>query len=576
MIETATIFDFLLEPWSSAIDQRALLEMLLLAPVAGVLGVWVNLGRMPYAAESLSHAALPGLALASIAGLPLIVGAAPAMLLAAVAIALISTKGGIERDSSIAVVVTLFFGAGVIVGLLPSSPPSLQALMFGDLLALNRTDIVLAAALSLITLVAALAMHRRLALYHFDTEGAAAAGIRPAALNALLAILVAGSVLVAVQGLGSLLVAAVLIAPAAAARKLASRLATTMLLATVLAAIAAVGGLYISYFASIAAGPAIVLTATSVYLLALLTGRVRRVASLSAATVLLLAAFVGGCGGQARQAEIVATTPQVADLVRNVAGGRVDVGQVAGLGADPHEFEPSAAQVEQISKAKLVITSGGVDDWAKKLVEQSGSGAKLVVLEDYVPVKIEAGGGIDPHWWLDPVNARAAVAKIADVLEREYPRDASYFQRKARSYRAMIATVQKKIERCFKQIPKERRKVITDHDSLVYFTNRFKLDLAGAVLPSQSTQAQPSAADMKRLAQLVRDQNVRTVFPESNLSPKLVEALARESGAQVGGKLYTDTLGPKGSKAGTYLGMMRENAGTIVRGHQYNLYKNCL
>jgi ABC-type Zn uptake system ZnuABC Zn-binding protein ZnuA len=140
------------------------------------------------------------------------------------------------------------------------------------------------------------------------------------------------------------------------------------------------------------------------------------------------------------------------------------------------------------------------------------------------------------------------------------------FARRARAYEARLRALDGQIQGCFRELPKSRLKLVTDHDSFAYFAHRYGIEVVGAVIPSQTTQAQPSARDLTRLASVVRSEHVASIFPESSLSPKLARAISRETGAAAGGTLYGDTLGPAGSGADTYLKMEAANARTIALG----------
>jgi len=210
----------------------------------------------------------PGLVLAALVGVPLLLGGAAGILVAALAVALAARVERIGRDDAIAVAVTTLFGAGALLALSPDVPVGIQGLLFGDVLGTSRGDLFAGGALvALVLLVLALG-HQRLLAVGFDRAAARGLGIAPVAADALLLALLGIAVLVSVQGLGNLLVVAVLVAPAAAARMLTRRLGPMMALAVVLGALAGVGGLYLSYYARIAAGASIAGVLVSVWLLA--------------------------------------------------------------------------------------------------------------------------------------------------------------------------------------------------------------------------------------------------------------------------------------------------------------------
>ncbi|HWA52944.1 MAG TPA: metal ABC transporter permease [Solirubrobacterales bacterium] len=265
----------MLEPLSEPFMQRALAEVVLLGLAGGALGCWVVFYGFSYAAESLAHSIFPGLVLAAIAGAPLLLGAAPAIVLAAVAIALIARIAGVGREAAVAVVVTTMFGLGALLALAPSSPPGIESLLFGDVFGVTDGDLLAAAALALLVAVALRLLHGRLLIAGFDRGTARSLGVSPAFADAALLILLAAGIVVAVQGLGNLLVVAVFVGPAAAARQLSERMLPMMLLAAGLAALAGVAGLYLSYYAGTAGGASVALMIVAIYLLSLLAGKLR-------------------------------------------------------------------------------------------------------------------------------------------------------------------------------------------------------------------------------------------------------------------------------------------------------------
>jgi len=265
----------MLEPLSEPFMQRALAEVILLGLAGGALGCWVVFYGFSYAAESLAHSIFPGLVLAAIAGAPLLLGAAPAIVLAAAAIALIARIGGVGRDAAVAVVVTTMFGLGALLALSPSSPPGVESLLFGDVFGVTDGDLAAAAALALLVAVALRLLHARLLAAGFDRGTARSLGVSPAFADAALLVLLGAGIVVAVQGLGNLLVVAVFVGPAAAARQLSERMLPMMLLAAGLAALAGIAGLYLSYYAGTAGGASVALAIVAIYLASLLFGKLR-------------------------------------------------------------------------------------------------------------------------------------------------------------------------------------------------------------------------------------------------------------------------------------------------------------
>jgi len=260
-------FQWLTDPWAQSLGRRALLEVILLGVAGGTLGCWLVFYNLAYSAESLAHGLLPGLVGAALLGVPVLLGGAAGLLVGAVAVALAGRIEAIGRDTAVAIVVTALLGLGVLLALSPDTPAGLQGLLFGDVLGVSDTDLALAAGLVLVLLVALRLGHERLLVVGFDRLNAAALGVRPFAVDVALLVGLAAALLVAVQGLGNLLVVAVLIAPASAARLLTRRMAPMLAVSAVIAVLGGVGGIYLSYHAGTAAGASIAVVLVLAYLL---------------------------------------------------------------------------------------------------------------------------------------------------------------------------------------------------------------------------------------------------------------------------------------------------------------------
>jgi ABC-type Mn2+/Zn2+ transport system permease subunit len=251
------VIDALLEPWREPILRDALLEVLFVGLACGALGVWIVLLGRSYSAESLAHGMFPGLVVAALIGVPLVLGGAVGLIVAAAAIAAAGRLRSLGSDTAVAVVITTLLGAGTLLALSAESPPGLQSLLFGDVLATSPEDLALAGALAAFVLLGTLAAYRRLLVYAFDPAAARSLGVRPRAAEAALVVLLTAAVLVGVQALGNLLVVAALIAPAVAARAVTTRVPPLIVVSCGLGVACGVGGLYLSYYADVAAGAAI-------------------------------------------------------------------------------------------------------------------------------------------------------------------------------------------------------------------------------------------------------------------------------------------------------------------------------
>jgi ABC-type Zn uptake system ZnuABC Zn-binding protein ZnuA len=271
-------------------------------------------------------------------------------------------------------------------------------------------------------------------------------------------------------------------------------------------------------------------------------------------------------GGEAGGPVVVATTTQVGDLVRSIAGRRAGVRQILSANSDPHSYEPRPSDVRAVTGAKLVVRSGGdLDGWLGGVLRNAGSDATTVDLIDAVHTR-RASGAVDPHWWQDPRNAEIAVARISDALAAADPAGRLTYATNAALYLTRLRRLDRAIAACMDAIPRRQRRLVTDHDALGYYAARYGIEVIGTVIPALSTQAQASAGAVARLVRTIRAAGVSTIFAESSGNAKLAGAIARSAGASVGPRLYADSLGPKGTAGETYLGSLRANTLALTAG----------
>ena len=298
-------------------------------------------------------------------------------------------------------------------------------------------------------------------------------------------------------------------------------------------------------------------------------GTILKSAGLMAMAVGLGAAAAAGCGSDPAadpEVRVSASTTQAADLAARVAGERATVAAILEPGSDPHDYEPRPSDAEALSDADLILRSGGEADlWLDDLIE--GAGAEGPVLDLLASVEPESGEGEpDPHWWQDPLRAAAAVRAIRDELVAVDPDGAREYEANAAAYLRELGRLDRQIARCLELVPAADRKLVTSHDSLGRYAERYGIEVVGAAIPALSTQAQPSAGETAELVELIREQGVRAVFPEAGVSAELERAIADDAGATVGGELWADTLGPPGSGGETYIEAMAANTSELVEG----------
>jgi len=209
-----------------------------------------------------------------------------------------------------------------------------------------------------------------------------------------------------------------------------------------------------------------------------------------------------------------------------------------------------------------VVRSGGdLDDWLAGAIESSGGDARVLTLAEHVELV-----GDDPHWWQDPRNAVAAVAALRDALIDVDPAGADAYRRSAGAYTQRLRRLDRAVGACIDKVPARDRTLVTTHDALGYYARRYGIRVVGAVIPSRSTVAQPSAGEVAELVETIRREHVKAVFAESSVRPDVEQAIARESGARVGKALWADTLGPKGSGGATYVESIASNTAALVDG----------
>ncbi len=570
----------MLEPFQLPFVQRGIVEILILAVPAGLLGTWIVLRGLAFFSHAVGTAAFPGLVLADGLGFAAPLGAFGAAVAFSTGSWLFGRRAGEGRDSAVAIALVGCLAGGVILASdVFGSGSNVETLLFGSLLLVDGGDIALAAVAAVGTLSASLLLGHRWLAIGFDPGAAPNLSVGNGLLEIVLLGLIALAITAALSVIGALLVAALFVVPALTARLFTERMRTWQLASIALVAAEGVVGLWLSVKTDAPPGATIAVISGAVFALAAAAraiARARRGRGALAIATLLAAVCAAGCAGGDDgdgRLEVVATTTQIGDFVREVGGDAVAVEQVLQPNTDPHEYEPRPSDVIAAAEAELVFASGDdLDAWIEQVVSDSGGDAPVVELGAVVPGRLpgESSGAeasrYDPHWWHDPRNAEAAVREIERRLGDADPAHRRDFARNAASYLARLRALDAGIVRCLAAVPPERRKLVTDHDAFGYFARRYGIDVVGAVIPSQTTQAQPSAKDLSELADLIERERVAAIFPESSLSAKVAEAIAAETGATAEYELYGDTLGSEGSDGATYLEMEAANADAVVRG----------
>ena len=567
----------MLGPFELPFVQRGLIEVLILAIPAGLLGSLIVLRGLAFFSHAVGTAAFPGLVLADGLGFAAPLGALGAAIFFSAGTAALPRRR-LGYDSLTAMVLVGCLAAGVILASdVFRSGSEIESLLFGSLLLIDSRDVALAAIAAGASVIATLVLGPRWLAAGFDPLVASSIGAGSRYLELALLGLIALASTAALSAVGALLVTALFVVPAATTRLFTARLTPWQISSVLLAAAEGTVGLWLSVKTNAPPGATIATLSGGVFAIAALARWLapRRLGLASAA--LAAVALIGGCGTAGGSGnggpKVVATTTQIADWVREVGGNSIEVDQILQPNTDPHEYEPRPSDVTNAADAKLVFANGdNLDRWIGDIVSESGSNAKIVDLSAAVPIRVpgESSGPeaskYDPHWWHDPRNAEAAVTEIERQLSTADPKDSSIFRRNAATYLSKLRALDSGIQRCMSQIPASARNLVTDHDAFGYFAKRYGITVVGAVIPSQTTQAQPSAKDVSDLTKLIEQQGVKAIFPESSINPKLAEAIASQTGASADYTLYGDTLGPSDSSGATYLKMEQANANAMARG----------
>jgi zinc/manganese transport system substrate-binding protein len=254
---------------------------------------------------------------------------------------------------------------------------------------------------------------------------------------------------------------------------------------------------------------------------------------------------------------VVASFSILGDFAKNVGGDHVNVTTLVGPNGDVHVYTPAPADAKKVADAKLLVINGlGLEGWLPRLLQASGGGAPtLMATKGIAPLKL--GFDADPHAWQSVVNAKTYVANIRDALVAADPADAEVFQSHAQSYLAKLDALDREVREAVAQIPQDHRKVISTHDAFGYFAVTYGIKFIAP--EGVSTESEASARDIAGIISQIKAWKIPAVFLENISDPRLMQRIAAESGAKIGGTLYSDSLTDEKGEAPTYIDMVRHN-----------------
>jgi len=260
---------------------------------------------------------------------------------------------------------------------------------------------------------------------------------------------------------------------------------------------------------------------------------------------------------------VVASFSILGDLVRNVGGDRVNVATLVGPNSDVHVYAPAPADAKKIADAKLVIVNGfGLEGWLPRLVQSSGNKAVIATATEGV-APLKRGSNADPHAWQSVANAKTYVANIRAALSAADLAGNDIFRSNTDAYLAKLDGLEREVREAIAQIPPERRKVISTHNAFGYFAAAYGIEFIAPL--GVSTESEASARDIAAIITQIKTAKIPAVFLENIGDPRLIQRISAETGARVGGTLYSDSLTDEKGDAPTYIEMVRHNIKALTR-----------
>jgi len=254
---------------------------------------------------------------------------------------------------------------------------------------------------------------------------------------------------------------------------------------------------------------------------------------------------------------VVTSFSILGDFVKNVGGERVNVTTLVGPDGDVHVYTPAPADAKKIADAKLLVINGlGLEGWLPRLVQSSGSKAPIIIAtKNIAPLKL--GSDADPHAWQSVANAKKYVTNIRDALGAADPADAETFRANTERYLAELDALDREVREAIGKIPESRRKIISTHDAFGYFASAYGIKFIAPL--GVSTESEASARDIAGIITQIKTAKIPAVFLENISDPRLIRQIAAETGARIGGTLYSDSLTGEKGDAPTYIDMVRHN-----------------
>lgn len=570
--------------FAPAFAERALLCIVLLAAMSAAVGWAIVLRDLPFFTHAVGSGAYPVLVLGIIAGASAAVSALLGAAVFAIGLALTAGVGRADaaqvnrgrRDALIGLAVAAALALGAVIASVAGSEHarlavSPEALLFGSLLTVDNATATLLAAVTIPLAACAWLMAARWLATGFDASVSGHLGVvgADAALFACVALAAGASLPVT----GALLAGALLVAPAAIAQLLTDRARRMPAYTFALALVIGVGGLYVSLNFDLPTGAAIAAVAGATFFVVASGRRIaesnafsRRAPALAAAA--LAAVALAGCGGSTNSTnstgtlKVVATTPQIADIVRNVGGSAVDVVALLPAGADPHEYEPKPSAISALGDADVIFRSGGdIDEWLlPALKAASPPSAPVDLSRSAILAPGAEADQINAHWYLSPENAARAAQKVRDTLVKADPSARETFRANATAYLNEIDAARARLAACVAKVPRPDRALAAGHDDFAYLADAFGLRIVAQL--AQTGESAPSAGELQRSVDAARTGGARALVASRGEATRLEQQVASKLDIPLL-ELYADNL-TTGDDASTLLGAIEYDVDRIA------------
>lgn len=565
--------------------QNALITSVAIGMVAGVIGCFIILRGMSLMGDAISHAVLPGVALSYILGINFFIGAIIFGLLASVLITYISQNSVIKSDTAIGITFSSFLALGVILIGVANSSTDLFHILFGNVLAVQNIDKWITLIITAVVLITIVIFFRPLLITSFDPMMAKAYGMKVEVYHYLLMGLLTLVAVTAMQSVGTILIVAMLVTPAATAYLFTKRLSHMMILSSILGGLSSVIGLFVGYSFNIAAGSSIVLTAALMFVLGFLLSPKQRAKfgnknwGIAAG---LLALVTGGIffysSSHQEQTDeklnVVVTNSILKDITENIAGDEINLHSIVPVGRDPHEYDPLPEDIQKATDADVLFYNGlnletGGNAWFTKLM----SNANKVDNQDYFAVSDgveilylegEEAGKEDPHAWLNLENGMIYAQNIAQQLIAKDPDHAQIYQENLEEYLELLNELDQEAKEKFASIPEAQKLIVTSEGSFKYFSKAY--DIPSAYIWEINTEEEGTPLQIRLLVDQLKASEVKALFVESSINPRPMQSVARDSGIPIYAEIFTDSVAESGNDGDSYYAMMKWNLDKIYEG----------